>query len=166
MPATTNAADRIAAFTAPVMVTPPDPRTLADMLFAPRWRDANGRTHASPRLVEMLIHFEYDSTRILAQSLPLLDSVGEMLRLERAQAESLVIEGHADATGSAAYNQSLSERRAAAIRDYLVAGFDINTERLVTVGFGKTRPYDGADPFNPLNRRAAFRPLVNETKSR
>lgn len=130
------------------------------MLFAPRYRDASGRSQTSPRLVEMLIHFEYDSTRILPQSLPLLDAVGDMLRLERTQAESLVIEGHADANGSAAYNQSLSERRAAAIRDYLVAGFELSAERLVTVGFGKTKPYDGADPFNPLNRRAAFRPLV------
>jgi outer membrane protein OmpA-like peptidoglycan-associated protein len=148
------------ARTAAVLVTPPEPETLADMLFAKRYRDARGSSQPSPRLVEMMIHFDHDSTRILPQSLPLLDSLGQMLRLERTQNESLVIEGHADATGSAAYNQTLSERRAGAIRDYLVTGFELRAERLITVGFGKTRPYDGADPFNPLNRRAAFRPLL------
>ena len=145
---------------APVLVTPPAPEMLAGMLFAKRYRDARGVSQASPRLVEMMIHFDFDSTRILPQSLPLLDSLGQMLRLERTQGESLVIEGHTDASGGDAYNQTLSERRAAAIRDYLVANFEVKAERLISVGFGEKRPYDGADPFNPLNRRAAFRPLL------
>jgi outer membrane protein OmpA-like peptidoglycan-associated protein len=49
------------------------------------------------------------------------------------------IEGHTDATGGDAFNQSLSEKRAASVRDYLVdAGVSINN--VVARGFGKTRP--------------------------
>ena len=144
---------------APVFIEPPAPEALARLLFKPRYRSVGGVTTREPNLVAMMINFEFDSTRILPQSLPLLDSVGQMLDLPEARSESLVIEGHTDASGAEAYNQTLSERRAGAIRDYLVASFGVKAERLIIVGYGKTRPYDGSDPINPLNRRAAFRPL-------
>jgi outer membrane protein OmpA-like peptidoglycan-associated protein len=47
--------------------------------------------------------------------------------------------GHSDATGSDAYNQRLSERRAASVAAYL-AGHGVNRARLGTRGFGKTQP--------------------------
>jgi outer membrane protein OmpA-like peptidoglycan-associated protein len=49
------------------------------------------------------------------------------------------IEGHTDSTGSDEYNQLLSEKRAATVRDYMVnAGVSINN--VVARGFGSTRP--------------------------
>ena len=52
---------------------------------------------------------------------------------------NLRIEGHTDATGPDEYNQRLSERRAAAVRDFLAAqGVDMN--RMVAVGYGESRP--------------------------
>jgi outer membrane protein OmpA-like peptidoglycan-associated protein len=144
---------------APVFIEPTAPEELAKLLFKPRYRSVGGVTTRAPNLVSMMINFEFDSTRILPQSLPLLDSVGQMLELPEVRGESLVVEGHTDASGAEAYNQNLSERRATAIRDYLVASFGVKAERLIIVGYGKTRPYDGSDPTNPLNRRAAFRPL-------
>jgi outer membrane protein OmpA-like peptidoglycan-associated protein len=144
---------------APVFIEPPAPEELAKLLFKPRFRSVGGVQTRQPNLFSMMINFEFDSTRILPQSLPLLDSVGQMLDLPEARGESLVVEGHTDASGAEAYNQTLSERRATAIRDYLVASFGVKAERLIIVGYGKTRPYDGSEPTNPLNRRAAFRPL-------
>lgn len=144
---------------APLFVSPPAPEVLADILYKPRYRSANGVVTREPDLFSMMINFEFDSTRILPQSLPLLDSVGQMLKLERTSKESLVIEGHTDSSGAEHYNQNLSERRALAIRDYLVSSFEVREERLIIVGYGKARPFDGSDPTNPLNRRAAFRPL-------
>jgi outer membrane protein OmpA-like peptidoglycan-associated protein len=52
---------------------------------------------------------------------------------------NLRIEGHTDSTGSAEYNQILSERRAASVRDFL-AGQGINSQRMVSIGYGLTRP--------------------------
>jgi outer membrane protein OmpA-like peptidoglycan-associated protein len=52
---------------------------------------------------------------------------------------NLRIEGHTDSTGSAAYNQSLSEKRAASVRDFL-AGQGINSQRMVAIGYGMNRP--------------------------
>jgi len=49
------------------------------------------------------------------------------------------VEGHTDAIGSEAYNQKLSERRANAVRDYMVAR-GVDAARISTRGFGKTKP--------------------------
>ena len=52
-----------------------------------------------------------------------------------------VIAGHTDSVGSTTSNQLLSERRAAAVRDYLISN-GINADRLTTVGFGESKPVD------------------------
>ncbi|HEY9168391.1 MAG TPA: OmpA family protein [Lutibacter sp.] len=52
-----------------------------------------------------------------------------------------VIAGHTDSVGSDRSNQLLSERRAAAVRDYLISN-GINADRLTTVGFGESKPVD------------------------
>jgi outer membrane protein OmpA-like peptidoglycan-associated protein len=52
---------------------------------------------------------------------------------------NLRVEGHTDSTGSADYNQTLSERRASAVRDFL-AQQGIGGQRMVAVGYGLTRP--------------------------
>jgi outer membrane protein OmpA-like peptidoglycan-associated protein len=64
------------------------------------------------------------------------------------------IEGHTDSIGSDDFNQSLSEKRAASVRDYLVdAGVSINN--VVARGFGKARPIadNSSAPGRKLNRR-------------
>jgi outer membrane protein OmpA-like peptidoglycan-associated protein len=52
---------------------------------------------------------------------------------------NLRVEGHTDSTGSADYNQGLSERRASSVRDFL-AQQGIEGQRMVAVGYGMTRP--------------------------
>jgi OmpA-OmpF porin, OOP family len=52
---------------------------------------------------------------------------------------AVIAEGHTDAVGTDAYNQRLSERRAAAVKDYLVKG-GISASRIETAGFGESRP--------------------------
>ena len=51
-----------------------------------------------------------------------------------------VIEGHTDSRGAAAYNQSLSERRAASVRNYLETQGGVDAGRLSSRGYGETRP--------------------------
>lgn len=62
-------------------------------------------------------------------------------------------EGHTDAKGSADYNQKLSERRAEAVRQYLIAQFALDKSRLTAKGFGKTRLLDPTKPEDGVNRR-------------
>ena len=85
-----------------------------------------------------------------------LSAFGEMF--EGAEAKSLKLEvilavGHTDRFGSATYNQRLSERRAAAVKTYLVSqGVDAN--RVYTEGKGETQPVTGNKCDNVRGRAA------------
>lgn len=139
----------------PVFVEPPAPEALAHILFGPRFRSVDAAPTGDR--FGMTIHFELDSTRLLPQSLPLLDSVGEALVLAPGERRVLVIEGHADARGTHAYNERLSRGRADAIKRYLIESFDIPAARLVTMGLGETQLRDPERPDHAVNRRAEFR---------
>ena len=85
-----------------------------------------------------------------------LDIVGDVL--ERHADLRLEIGGHADSVGPEDYNLDLSQRRAEAVRTYLVQHFKIDPDRLTAAGFGESRPI--ATNANPtgrtLNRRVEF----------
>lgn len=67
---------------------------------------------------------------------------------------NLMIAGHTDSTGSEAYNQQLSERRAAAVKNALVSN-GVSAMRINTIGFGESRPIadNSTDYGRQLNRR-------------
>jgi outer membrane protein OmpA-like peptidoglycan-associated protein len=65
--------------------------------------------------------------------LPMPLEMGTMLK-EHPELE-LMIEGHTDGVGAAASNQSLSEKRAEAVRQYLVDTYGVETNRLQAKGF-------------------------------
>ncbi len=93
------------------------------------------------------IEFDVDSATIRAESKGVLDDVARALA---ARTEwRLAVEGHTDATGTAAHNQELSAARAAAVRAYLAA-HGIAGDRLRAAGFGATRPV--ADNSTDLGR--------------
>jgi outer membrane protein OmpA-like peptidoglycan-associated protein len=78
----------------------------------------------------------------------------------RLKGSIISIGGHTDAVGSDAFNQNLSERRAASIKWYLVDNFKLMPANLHSVGYGKRQPKNKADVFAPENRRVE---IVNET---
>jgi outer membrane protein OmpA-like peptidoglycan-associated protein len=67
-----------------------------------------------------------------------------LTKLERVVREfpgsRITVEGHTDNVGEDAANQALSQRRAIAVRDYLLAGIAMSADRISAVGFGKARP--------------------------
>lgn len=64
---------------------------------------------------------------------------GLVRELKGAQYDSILVTGHTDRFGKTAYNQRLSERRANAVKDYLVSR-DIPANRIKAVGVGKAQP--------------------------
>jgi outer membrane protein OmpA-like peptidoglycan-associated protein len=88
------------------------------------------------------INFDSDSDHIKDESKPTLDKIVAMLKAKPDW--KLTIEGHTDSTSTAAHNQDLSERRAAAVKTYLVAA-GIDGARLSSAGFGATRPVAAND---------------------
>jgi outer membrane protein OmpA-like peptidoglycan-associated protein len=86
------------------------------------------------------IEFEFDKDVIRPISYPILDAVAKALT-DNPDIELVEVAGHTDERGSAAYNLDLSRRRAAAVERYLV-DHGIDTLRLMSNGYGLTRPLD------------------------
>lgn len=101
-----------------------------------------------------VIHFDFDSPVIREESEELVDRVARFI-VKHPEIDEIEIEGHADARGSAAYNQRLSEARAAATRAMLVR-FGVEETRLRAVGFGKSRLKVRTTRAEPENRRVEF----------
>ncbi len=81
-----------------------------------------------------------------------LDVFADVLRGKAGSGRTVRIEGHADASGTPEANQALSERRAEAVKSYLVdKGADASM--LEAVGLGATAPKVTKDPFAAENRR-------------
>jgi outer membrane protein OmpA-like peptidoglycan-associated protein len=96
------------------------------------------------------IEFEFDSDRLTAQGRLDLDTFGEALVTD-LRTSGISLEGHTDAVGTDEYNMALSERRAAAAKQYLVASFGIPAARISAVGMGKSNPVAPND--NELGRK-------------
>jgi outer membrane protein OmpA-like peptidoglycan-associated protein len=102
------------------------------------------------------IQFKTDSAEILADSEPIVEAVAEILT-STPKIAKLRIEGHTDATGNPAANLELSKRRAAAVVAALVAK-GVSKDRLVSQGFGDTKPIDSnsTEEGKQKNRRVEF----------
>ena len=81
-----------------------------------------------------------------------LEVFAEVLKTKRGTGKVLRIEGHADASGSDEINQSLSQRRAEAVKDFLVQ-HGADAAMIAPVGVGATAPKNSKDPFAAENRR-------------
>ena len=89
--------------------------------------------------IDLEINFDYNSADISAKSLPSVQALGRALTNADLKGSTFVVAGHTDAAGGEGYNQDLSERRADAIKRYLVDKYGINGTDLVTVGYGKSK---------------------------
>lgn len=95
-----------------------------------------------PFRVSMDAFFDFDQAALRPEGKAALDELAD--RLAVTQYNKLTIVGHADRIGAAAYNQKLSERRASAIRDYLIAQ-GIHAEKISSSGVGESEPVTSCD---------------------
>lgn len=98
------------------------------------------------------ITFATDSSDLKPAFFDVLSSVAKVMN----EFDKTVVEvaGHTDSTGSDAYNQALSERRASSVASYLQSQ-NISSQRLITVGMGESRPVadNSTDSGRQANRR-------------
>ena len=83
------------------------------------------------------IQFQSNSSKLASSSLPSLRELADTLKANPEL--ELTIDGHTDNSGSPGYNQKLSERRAAGVKEVLIS-MGIPEERISTRGFGDTQP--------------------------
>ncbi len=113
------------------------------------------------------VSFDFDRADIKPAFRPSLDKLADVLK--RYDKTIVYIVGHTDSTGSAEYNQRLSERRARAVADYLISR-GVSPARLRTEGRGESEPRatNATEAGRQLNRRVEMfiRPLVEGQEQR
>jgi OmpA-OmpF porin, OOP family len=146
---------RLAAPTADV---PQQPGTGAHSSAQPRVA-ANkahpAQTQAADPSVNLTVNFATGSADLTADAIRTLDELGRALASKDLATYRFRIEGHTDTVGPRDYNRALSERRAAAVVDYVAKKFGVDPRRLQAVGLGEDGLLIATPPQTPepLNRR-------------
>ena len=101
------------------------------------------------------INFDFDKSDLRSDAREMLAEHAR--KLQKTPKAKVMIEGHCDERGTIEYNIALGERRAFAVKTYLV-NFGVDAARLSTISYGKERPLDNRSNEEAWakNRRAAF----------
>lgn len=113
--------------------------------------------------IDLQVFFALDSYELTYRARQDLAALGHALASSALRPHRYLIAGHTDATGDAAYNQWLSERRAESVVLYLVRNFPIDPNRLIAVGWGESRLKTPATPGAAINRRVEVTLLLPAT---
>lgn len=112
--------------------------------------------------IDLNLEFDTNSADLRSDHYPEIQRVVDFLR--QYPTANAVIEGHTDSRGAAAYNQSLSERRAASVRDYLVSQGGVSAGRLTSRGYGETRPKASNDTAEGRQENRRVSAVVSGTQ--
>ena len=106
------------------------------------------------------VNFEYDRAALTSETKKILE--GNANWIKNHKGVSLQIEGHCDSRGSVEYNLALGERRAQAVKNFLVRQ-GVASKRMTIISYGKEKPVALGDTEEAYakNRRANFVPLPN-----
>ncbi len=105
--------------------------------------------------ISLTVQFATGSADLSPHAIDVLDSLGEALSDQALVGYRFRIEGHTDTVGTHEFNKDLSDRRAAAVVDYLANHFNVDRGRVQAVGMGEDHlliPTPDQTP-EPRNRR-------------
>lgn len=106
--------------------------------------------------IALKVQFALDSATLTPEAKQILDRVAQVFNNTIMTDTYIQIEGHADASGGANYNDELSTRRAVAVRSFLIERHGIDAKRLLAQGKGEHELYDPSNPYGGINRRVEF----------
>lgn len=110
--------------------------------------------------VSLAINFALDSFVLTPSALKQLEPLGKALQSDQLSKFSFDIQGHTDASGSEAYNMSLSEKRALAVGTHLYSKYGVDPDKIQLTGKGESQLYDTANPNSGANRRVQISTLA------
>lgn len=101
------------------------------------------------------VYFAFNKATIMAQSFEMLKEVATAIKSKPTI--KIRIEGHTDNKGKAKYNKDLSEKRAKAVREFLIKE-GVAPDRMIAIGYGAEKPIadNGTEEGRDLNRRVEF----------
>ena len=123
---------------------PPEPRVEEKVVILaaePKVEEKVMVAAAEPRIIVLAfedIHFDFDKSTLKPEAKTILKRNIQLLK-DNPKTQ-VRIAGYTSASGTEAYNQKLSERRANSVRDYLIKEGIITPDRLTTIGYGEANP--------------------------
>jgi outer membrane protein OmpA-like peptidoglycan-associated protein len=114
-----------------------------------------GHVVKPPTAFDLVVKFKYNSDVLEPEAKANLDEFAKALKDPQLSTSNFLVEGHTDASGTADYNLSLSDRRAKAVVRYL-SDRGVDTAKLVARGLGQSKPLV-SDKFSADNRRVETR---------
>ncbi|QBG49338.1 peptidoglycan-associated lipoprotein Pal [Verrucomicrobia bacterium S94] len=117
--------------------------------------DVDGLPADGDRSVVDPVYFAYDSSQVNPEEAGKVEKVAELLNKNKWQ--GVIVEGHTDERGSREYNLALGERRALAVRDYLIS-LGVDPSKIQTKSYGEEMPDNMGHDESAwrANRRAVF----------
>jgi outer membrane protein OmpA-like peptidoglycan-associated protein len=115
--------------------------------------------------IDLEIYFDYNSATISPRAVASLATLGRALTDPQLRGSVFLVGGHTDARGGEEFNLGLSERRAQAVKDYLVQKFRIADDTLVVAGFGEEQLKNKAVPYAAQNRRVQVSNLQSQQEA-
>ena len=103
--------------------------------------------------IDLEIRLDFNSANIAQSAIPDVNNLGKALSDPSLKNNTFVLAGHTDGVGGEEFNQELSNRRADAVKSYLVDKFGVAPDHLVTTGYGKSHLKNANNPSSPENRR-------------
>lgn len=142
----------------PAPGTAPTPPPMATAPPAPMPPPSVARDTTAPAgmaAVSITVNFASGSHALSPQAAASLNALGRALASPDLRPFRFRIEGHTDSVGDAGLNMALSQRRAEAVRDFLLKSFPVAPSRLIAVGLGETQLLvpSGDNMDEPRNRR-------------
>jgi len=162
-------ASQLAAANVPATPPPPPPVQEIPRPATPPPTPTPPQSEVERQLVETgnivlrEVYFEVNKAMLLPESEARLNEAGAAI--EKFADLKIEVQGHTDSRGAAKYNETLSQARAEAVRDYLLAHFHLNADNLFAKGYGESQlavaPEKSDDDY-AMNRRVVLRAVNAE----
>lgn len=130
---------------------------------APQQSEVEKQLVETGNIVLRDVYFETDKATLLPESEARLDEAGAAI--EKFADLKVEVQGHSDSRGATKYNEKLSQARAEAVREYLLAHFHLNGDNLVAKGYGESQLVvspEKTDEDFAMNRRVVLSALNPE----
>jgi outer membrane protein OmpA-like peptidoglycan-associated protein len=112
--------------------------------------------------IDLEIKFDFNSAGVSRGAVADMDNLGKALSDPALAGSTFVLAGHTDGVGGDEFNQDLSNRRADAVKTFLVQKYKLQPDHLVTAGFGKSRLKVPDNPKAAENRRVEIVNMVEK----
>lgn len=134
---------------------PAEPTATATLVTSPEAVVDSELARVIETIQTMVVYFDNNRARVKTEHHDMLNQAAKLMNENNLKIQYLVLHGHTDPRGDAAYNKRLSQRRAQVVKDYLI-GQGVNEHAILIDGYGEATPKTTEVKDYRTNRRVEF----------